>query len=82
MAELKREVYGLPCVRLSRFSALENTWADVPVRRKRRVWHTDKTHHVRAEHGYMLRVLVVLPLALRPPQRSHWFSRPCEDGAD
>lgn len=47
--------------------------------RKGRVWFTDKADDVRAEHGYVLRVLVVLLLALRPVQRERRFSRPCED---
>src|ERR1039458_306697 len=82
MAELKRKVYGLPCVWLTRFAAPESAGADVPVLRKGRVWFTGKAHDVRAEHGYILGVLAVLPLARRPLQRRHRFSRPCEDGAD
>src|ERR1019366_3169732 len=81
-AELKRKVYGLPCVWLTRFAAPESAGADVPVLRKGRVWFTGKAHDVRAEHGYILGVLAVLPLARRPLQRRHRFSRPCEDGAD
>src|ERR1035437_9423781 len=82
MAELKRKVYGLPCVWLTRFAAPESAGADVPVLRKGRVWFTGKAHDVRAEHGYILGVLAVLRLARRPSQRRHRFSRPCEDGAD